>query len=85
MSVELLAQHTGKADQWSVEQMLSESLREVREGNGVASSAKKCVVIFLDTADEGYDIGFMQSGMSMSECVALCEIAKARFMTEMGY
>lgn len=45
----------------------------------------KCILLFLDDdGHEKYNTRYYQSGMSMSECIALLEVMKIRFMREMG-
>ncbi|OEU65363.1 MAG: hypothetical protein BA863_01810 [Desulfovibrio sp. S3730MH75] len=47
---------------------------------------KKLLVLALDEGDGSeYSISFIQSGMRMSQCLALCEAAKTLFLDEMGY
>ena len=67
----------------SPENMLEEALKEVREGQWAAR--KRMLVITVDEEDDSYVVNWMQAGMKMSQCVALCEVAKVKFLTEMNY
>ncbi len=44
----------------------------------------KALVLLLDD-DDCYDVSFHNSGMSASQCIALCEVAKTLFLIEMGF
>jgi hypothetical protein len=66
---------------WSVEQMLEDALSEVKERR---STPTKALVLFLDDRD-GYNAGFRNCGFSMSQGIALLEVAKAMFLREMDY
>lgn len=63
---------------WSAEQMLADALMDVSSGD---HPEKKAMILWLDDTD-GYRIGFSQCGMTMPECVLLCELAKDRFKQE---
>ena len=52
---------------------------------GEAINGKKLAIIALNDKDDAYHVSFYQAGMSMSECVALCEVAKSLFKKEMGH
>jgi len=45
----------------------------------------KAVLIKLNNKNGDYNVGFSQSGLSMSECIALVEVVKELFKEEMGY
>ena len=64
--------------------ILREAIKDIGE-NGALKNGKKVLVIALDDTDGQYELSWYQSGMKMSQCVALCEISKARFLEEMGY
>ncbi len=76
------AEKTNSGTAWTPEQMLLDSLRRVQSG-GDCHKVKKAMVIFLDDNDGAYNTGFQQAGMRMSECVALCEVAKIKYLREM--
>ncbi len=61
---------------WTVEEMLEDALEEIKSGN---RKANKAMVLFLDDKSGKYNTGFSQSGMSVSQCVALLETAKFDF------
>ena len=66
---------------WTVEEMLLDALEDVRAGK---RENKKAIVLFLDDEGDKYLHGYNQAGMSSSECVLLCEMAKTMFKDEMG-
>lgn len=57
------------------------------EGGGAFKSGKKLLILALDQGEDksDYNISFVQAGMSMAECIALCEVAKVEFLKNMGY
>lgn len=65
------------------ENMLEKAIEEVRDG--VWTDIKKMMVITVDEENQSYIVNWMQAGMKMSECLTLCEVAKIRFLSEMGY
>lgn len=74
---------TGNAGFQSPEQALRDAISEIGQ-SGAFKDGKKLLILALD--DEGqYDISFIQAGMRMSECITLCEVAKAIFLREMEY
>ena len=66
--VSYLSQKTADGSRWTVEQMLTEALAEVAEQR---TTPTKALVLFLDDADGQYDVGFRQSGLTMSQALAL--------------
>lgn len=66
------------------EEALLDAINEIKEGNG-AFTGKKVLILALDDTDESYSVSFIQAGMHMSECLALCEIGKSVFKDHMGY
>ena len=77
-----LSHHTHDGSRWTVEQMLADALSDVREHRRTPT---KALVLLLDEAEGRYDVGFNQSGLSMSQCLALVEVAKTLLLREMGY
>ena len=75
-----LAKRTNDGTKWSIEDALKQALEEVGK-RGAFEKGKKILIIALDESD-GYSINWIQSGMKMSECLALCEVAKTQFLTE---
>ena len=67
----------------SPEQALNDALSDVGK-RGAFREGKKILIIALDDSNQ-YSISFVQAGMKMSECLALCEVAKTLFLEEMGY
>ena len=62
--------------------MLADALSSVREKRRTPT---KAIVLFLDDTQGKYDVGFCQSGLSLSQAVSLIEAAKATLLREMGY
>lgn len=65
-----------------------ETLEDVIASIGVAGALQKgtkVIVMCLDDTEGGYTTTWFQGGMTMSECVSLCEVTKTRFLEEMGY
>ena len=68
----------------SPEDALKDALNDIGK-NGAFKNGKKILILALDEDAEQYAVSFIQAGMKMSECLALCEIAKTVFLEEMGY
>ena len=68
-----LAERTDDNRKWSLEQMLEETLREVRAGE---IRATKAVLIFVDDSEGRYDNGVRSCNISASDTIRLCEITK---------
>lgn len=67
---------------WDAEQMLMDALELVRSGE---RGRKKALILFVDDDDDdAYMPGFSQCGLTMAECVTLCEFGKDRFKYEMA-
>lgn len=65
---------------YSCSAVLREALDDVTTGKRTPT---KCVVLFLDDgAPQRYNTGWVQSGMKMSEMVALMEVIKQRIIKE---
>jgi len=62
------------------EQCLQTCLDDIGK-HGAFKKGKKLIVLALDD-DDSYYVSFQQAGMKMSECMALCEAAKAIFLDE---
>ncbi len=52
---------------------------------GAFKNCKKLLILALDESDDQFYISFNQAGMRMSECLALCEVAKTKFLKEMKH
>jgi hypothetical protein len=52
---------------------------------GALKNGKKVLVLALDDTNENFSITFFQAGMTMSQCLAVCETSKAIFLKDMGY
>ncbi len=65
---------------YSCSDVLREALQDVESGGRTPT---KCVVLFLDDgAHQRYNTGWVQSGMRMSEMIALMEVIKQRIINE---
>ena len=77
-----LSHRCSDGTRWTVEQMLEDALSEVKEHRRTPT---KAMVIFLDEESSNYDVGFSQSGLSMSQAISLIEVAKQSLLREMGH
>ena len=68
----------------SPEQALHDALSEIGK-NGAFENGKKLLILALDDTDDNYHINFIQAGMTMSQCLSLCEVSKMLFLREMEY
>ena len=66
----------------SVKQLLEDELEELPERE---LNPNKALVLYLNDTNGQYGINWSQGGMRMSECLALCDIAKGLFKREMEY
>lgn len=79
-----MANATGNGTMQTPEQALQLAMDDI--GNcGALKKGKKLLILALDETNDQYDISFIQAGMKMSECLALCEAAKIIFLEEMGH
>ena len=74
-----LANRTDSGRRWSIEDMLKDLIDDKER----LSKYNKAVVLLLND-DNQYTTGFNQAGMSMAECILLCDMAKDGFKREMG-
>lgn len=79
-----LSKRTGLATMQSPKQALEQALEYIGE-KGSFEKGNKLLILGLDDTNENFSVSFVQAGMKMSECVALCEVAKTIFKEEMGY
>ncbi len=79
-----LSDITNDATFSSPRQSLEEAL-ECLGKSGAFKDGKKLLILGLDDADERFSVSFIQAGMKMSECLALCEVAKTLFLEQMEY
>lgn len=83
-NIESMAEASGNAKMHTPEMALKDALKMVGK-EGTFKNGTKLMVLALDDRSNNYDLSFIQAGMSSSECVALCEVAKTRFLSHMGY
>jgi len=81
-----MASHFNSGKLANPEMVLQDALADIGK-RGALKEGKNILILTLDQGKkgDGYSIGFYQAGMNMSECIALCDIAKTLFLTEMGY
>lgn len=80
-----MAQATGDAFKGSPEGALRDALNDIGK-YGAFKEGKKLLILCLDQGEESdkYEVSFIQAGMKMSECLALCEISKSIFLDAIG-
>jgi hypothetical protein len=61
---------------------LKSAIKDIENKN---MSPDKILILSLDNKNGDYNISFHQAGMTMSECLALCDVAKSIMLSEMGY
>ena len=79
-----LADFTNDGSFSNPEQALQQALADLGK-YGAFENGKKILILGLDDAEENYGVSFIQAGMTMSQCIALCEVAKTLFLREMNY
>lgn len=81
-----MGQATGDAFKESPEGALRNALKDIGK-HGAFKEGKKLLILCLDQGEESdkYEVSFIQAGMKMSECVALCEMSKNIFLGALGY
>ena len=62
--------------------MLTDALAEVTEQR---TTPTKALFLFLDDTDGLYDVGFRQAGLTMSQALALTQVAQSVLLRGMGY
>lgn len=76
-----LADKTSDGTKWTPVDALRDMIKDIESGE---RHATKVLILRLDDTDE-YDVGFTQAGMSMSQCLALLEVAKQVVLEQMGH
>lgn len=86
-TVKRLSEFTNNASFISPVQACEDAIKELNERQRGAFNAdcKKLLILALDERDGQFKVSFIQAGMKMSECVALCDIAKNLFKENMNY
>lgn len=79
-----LAEKTGDAFMVSQEDALKDALNECESG-GCFEGRKKILILSVDDDGGQFEVNFIQAGMTMSQCISLCEVSKAIFLKEMNY
>jgi len=79
-----MADKTQNGTLQSPEQALQDALKDIGK-HGAFKNGKKLLILALDDDDGQYSVSFIQAGMKMSQCLTLCEVAKTKFLAEMGY
>lgn len=78
-----ISDHSGDGGMQSPVMCLEAAVKDF--DGGVLQDYKKVLILALNDNDGEYSVKFMQAGMKMSQCMALSEVAKTIFLTEMGY
>jgi len=60
---------------------LKEAIADIEAGH---IDPDQILILSVNTKDQ-FSVNFHQAGMKMSECLALCEVAKTIFLTQMDY
>ncbi len=79
-----MAEKTNSATYQSPEQALNDALNDLGK-RGAFKDGKKLLILALDDTSDNFQINWIQAGMKMSECMAVCEAAKTLFLSEMNY
>lgn len=79
-----LAEKANDSFMASPEDVLKDALEQFKPG-GKFENNKKVLVLTINEDDGNYSVSFIQSQMKMSECVALSEVAKTIFLSQMNY
>ncbi len=79
-----LSDRTNNGGYSSPESVLRDTLNEIGK-RGAFKNGKKLLILALDDTDENFEVSFIQAGMKMSECMAVCEVAKSIFKKNMNY
>ena len=74
--------HSGNGKMTSPINCLKDVIKCIEDGD---ISPNKILVITLNSKDDTYATSWHQAGMKMSDCLALIEVAKVRFLQEMEY
>ena len=76
MSVIKLGHYSSQS--WTVEQMLEDSLEDLRTGK---RKANKALLIFLDNNEkDNYNTGFSMAHLKASEAIALIRVTEVQFL-----
>lgn len=66
------------------EETLKDALEHIGKHDAF-KNGKKLLVLCVDDTDNNYKVNFVQGGMTMSQCLLLCEVAKQIFIKDLGY
>ena len=75
--------NNGKLD--TPKRLLEDALKRVDQEDNIIGRSKKLLILAIDEDEGDYDVGFMQAGMKMSECIALMRVAEQIFLEQMNY
>ena len=79
-----MGKHSNNGALSSVESVLKDAIDKIGK-KGAFIGGKKILILCLDDTDDQYQVSFIQAGMAMSECIALCEVGKSICKNDMGY
>ena len=83
-NIESIGRASGDGTMMRPEDTLKDALDSIGK-EGSLKNGNKVLVLALDDTHENFNITFFQAGMTMSQCLAVCETAKSIFLREMGY
>lgn len=69
---------------YTPEQTLQSAIDDIGKF-GALEKGKKLIIVCVDETEDCYRVTWYQCGMKMSQCLALCEVAKSKFLEEMDY
>lgn len=78
-----IAEKTNSSMSVSVEMLLRDAIKDTSPG-GKLENSKKVLILTLNDDDQ-FTVNYFNAGMKASECVALLDIAKNIFKTDMHY
>jgi len=79
-----MAAKLGDSTRQTPEMIFNEAISYIGK-EGAFKDGTKALVLMLDDTDGNYNVSWINANMKSSECMALCETAKYRFLSEMGY
>ncbi len=83
-NVKSIGSASGDATMMRPDDALQDAINSIGK-EGALEHGNKVLVLGLDDTQENFRISFFQAGMTMSQCLAVCEAAKTLFLKEMRY
>ena len=82
MSVAYLSNASKDGTRWTVDQMLDSVSNEMKKKE---DKPTKALLVLLDDNDDRYDVSLRQAGLTMSQAIAMTDVAMSMMRKEMGY